>query len=82
MAATFRRAGNARLVGRRYAQGFHLKTQRKSGMGETVAAWRDYLPRHIPLPHPSWRNTAWLRRNPWFDGELVPDLRERVRRLM
>ena len=51
-------------------------------MGETVAAWRDYLPRHIPLPHPSWRNTAWLRRSPWFDEELVPELRKRVRRLI
>ena len=69
------------LVGS-YAHGFHLKTRRKSGMGETVAAWRDYLPRHIPLPHPSWRNTAWLRRNPWFDEELLPELRERVRRLI
>jgi len=70
------------LLAGSYAHGFHLKARRKSGMGETVAAWRDYLPRHIPLPHPSWRNTAWLRRNPCFNEDLVPELRKRVRRLI
>jgi uracil-DNA glycosylase len=44
----------------------------------TVAAWRDYLPRHFPLPHPSWRNTGWLNRNPWFAAEALPELRRRV----
>jgi uracil-DNA glycosylase len=47
-------------------------------MTETVRAWRDFLPKVIPLPHPSWRNTAWLKRNPWFEAEVVPYLRERV----
>lgn len=65
-----------------YAQAFHLMGRRRASMGETVAAWREYLPRYIPLPHPSWRNTAWLRRNPWFDETLVPELRERVRGLV
>jgi len=58
-----------------YAQGWHLGSR---GVTETVAAWRDHLPSHIPLPHPSWRNTAWLKRNPWFEAELLPDLRARV----
>ena len=40
-----------------------------------VAGWRDHAPRVFPLPHPSWRNTAWLKRNPWFEAELVPELR-------
>lgn len=42
---------------------------------DAVAAWRDHAPRVFPLPHPSWRNTAWLKRNPWFETELVPELR-------
>ena len=45
---------------------------------ETVAAWRDHAPAVFPLPHPSWRNTGWLRRNPWFEAELLPALRARV----
>jgi uracil-DNA glycosylase len=49
---------------------------------ETVRAWRDYLPEQLPLPHPSWRNTAWLKRNPWFEAELVPDLQARVAALL
>ncbi|RJL16444.1 uracil-DNA glycosylase family protein [Paracoccus siganidrum] len=44
----------------------------------SVAAWREHAPRVFPLPHPSWRNTGWLRRNPWFETELLPDLRQGV----
>lgn len=44
-----------------------------------VAGWRDHAPGVFPLPHPSWRNTGWLRRNPWFDADLLPDLRAAVR---
>ena len=48
-----------------------------------VADWRGAVTRGvIPLPHPSWRNTGWLKRNPWFEADLLPDLRARVRRLM
>jgi uracil-DNA glycosylase len=47
-------------------------------MTETVRAWRDYAPDHLVLPHPSWRNTAGLRRNPWFEDEVIPYLRMRV----
>jgi len=66
------------LVGQ-YAQAIYLGARRRPTLTETVAAWRDYLPDHLPLPHPSWRNTAWLRRNPWFEAELLPELRARVR---
>ena len=45
---------------------------------EAVASWRDRWPAIVPLPHPSWRNNAWLRRNPWFDDELIPELRAAV----
>jgi uracil-DNA glycosylase len=44
----------------------------------TVARWRDHAPRVFALPHPSWRNTAWLKRNPWFADDVLPALRARV----
>jgi uracil-DNA glycosylase len=66
------------LIGR-YAQQHHLGAARKESLAATVAAWAEYAPRHFPLPHPSPRNTAWLQRHPWFERELLPHLRERVR---
>jgi uracil-DNA glycosylase len=65
------------LVGR-YAQEFHLAAGRRASLTNTVAAWRDHPEALVPLPHPSWRNTAWLKRNPWFERELLPVLRRRV----
>ena len=62
------------LVGM-YAQRRYLGRRRKPTLTETVKAWRDYLPAYLPLPHPSWRNTAWLRKNPWFETDIVPFLR-------
>ena len=69
------------LVGQ-YAQAWHLGGARKESLTATVAAWREYGPHFIPLPHPSWRNNAWIRKNPWFEAELLPVLRSEVRRLM
>jgi uracil-DNA glycosylase len=69
------------LVGS-YAQTWHLGDAAKSNMTETVKAWRDYRPRFIPLPHPSWRNNGWLKKNPWFEHELIPYLRRSVRRVL
>jgi uracil-DNA glycosylase len=60
------------------AQRWHLGV--RGGVSETVAAWRDHAPRVFPLPHPSWRNTGWLKRNPWFGEDVVPALRRAVRR--
>lgn len=60
-----------------YAQKWHLGT--RAGVTETVQRWREAPAGMIPLPHPSWRNTAWLKRNPWFGEELLPVLRTRVR---
>ena len=65
------------LVGS-YAQRWKRPELKGRAMTETVARWRDYLPHAIPLPHPSWRNTGWLKRNPWFADEVVPYLRLRV----
>lgn len=61
-----------------YAQRYHLRDAVKANMTATVEAWREYAPKVIPLPHPSWRNNAWLKKNPWFEDELLPYLRERV----
>lgn len=69
------------LVGS-YAQPWALGGRMKADMTETVRAWRDYAPDILPLPHPSWRNTAWLKRNPWFEAEVVPYLRDRVRGIL
>lgn len=51
-------------------------------MTETVRAWRDHWPGMLPLPHPSPRNNIWLRRNPWFDEEVIPALKARIRQLL
>lgn len=61
-----------------YAQTWALGDRVKRTMTDTVAAWREYLPDLLPMPHPSWRNTAWLKRNPWFEDEVTPYLRHRV----
>ena len=65
-----------------HAQRYHLGERVKKSVYETVRAWCDYGPRYIPLPHPSWRNNAWLKKNPWFEDELLPVLRRRVRRAL
>lgn len=59
-----------------YAHKWHLKD--KLSVSDRVARWREYLPDVLPLPHPSWRNTGWLKKNPWFEAEVVPWLRTRV----
>jgi uracil-DNA glycosylase len=64
-----------------HAQGWALGRRGGRSLTDTVAAWRDHLPAVLPLPHPSWRNTAWLKRNPWFEAELLPVLRAEVARL-
>lgn len=68
------------LVGS-YAQNHYLG---KSGetLTQRVQRWRDFGPRYIPTPHPSPRNTLWLRRNAWFEQEVVPEMRARVRVLV
>jgi len=69
------------LVGQ-YAQAYFLGSRRRPSLGATVRAWRDYLPAHLPLPHPSPRNVGWFKANPWFEAEVLPVLRERVHALL
>jgi uracil-DNA glycosylase len=70
-----------------YAQDFHLGAAKGKTLQETMLRWRAYLKtrqrrRVLPLPHPSWRNNAWLTNNPWFEAELLPVLRREVRKLL
>lgn len=70
-----------------YAQRWHLGDRLKPTLTETLRDWRSYAesperPRFLPLPHPSWRNNGWLKRNPWFEAEVIPWLRQEVHRLI
>lgn len=70
-----------------YAHRYHFARsgrplRRDAKVDEIVRQWRDFRdgkPRLFPLPHPSWRNTGWLKRNPWFEADVLPDLRAVVR---
>jgi uracil-DNA glycosylase len=71
------------LVIGQYARDWHLPAWKGRGLTETVAAWREIgddgnAPRILPLPHPSWRNNGWLKRNPWFEEEMLPQVRRAV----
>lgn len=66
-----------------YAQAWHMGEARAASLTETVGNWRaifasSALPRVLPLPHPSWRNTGWLKKNPWFEMDLLPFLRMEI----
>ena len=65
------------LIGH-HAQRHFLGARRKRTLAATVAAWREYAPRYLPLPHPSPRNQPWLVRHPWFAHEVLPTLRARI----
>jgi uracil-DNA glycosylase len=66
------------LIGQ-YAHAYYLGSRRKATLGETVRAWREYVEEgFMPLVHPSPRNTLWLRKNPWFEQEIVPYLQARM----
>lgn len=66
-----------------YAQAWHMGRARSASLTDTVRDWRTVFeqsagPRVLPLPHPSWRNTGWLKSNPWFGDELLPFLRSEI----
>jgi len=65
------------LVGH-YAQAWFLGERRGATLTDTVRRWREYAPAYFPMPHPSPRNQLWLRSNPWFEEEIVPELRARI----
>jgi uracil-DNA glycosylase len=65
-----------------HAQKALLGARARASLSETVAAWRDYAPAHLPLPHPSPRNTAWFQRHRWFEQDVLPGLHARVRAVL
>jgi uracil-DNA glycosylase len=65
-----------------YAIRYYLPDSRRETLGDTVARWREFLPDYFVLPHPSWRTTAWERKNPWFGEEALPVLKSRVAALV
>lgn len=69
------------LVGQ-YAQRFYLRSQMQKTLTETVREGERYQPDFLPLPHPSWRNNAWLKKNPWFEERILPLLRRRIQDLL
>ena len=69
------------LVLGQYAQRYHFDTKNRS-LTELVRSWKDYWPDMVPLPHPSPRNNRWLKQNPWFETELLPELKTRVKQIL
>lgn len=67
------------LIGQ-YAQRYYLRENIKSNLTETVRSYKTYGPETFPLPHPSPRNRIWLKRNIWFEKELLPVFRKQIRR--
>ncbi len=65
-----------------HAQAYYLKGRAKANLTETVRDFRFYLPKAFPLPHPSWRSTIFMRKNPWFEGEALPALRDAIAEAM
>ena len=66
-----------------HAQAWHMGKDGMKSMSKRVGAWREYLdaqsePKLLPLPHPSWRNNSWLKKNPWFSNALLPELKEMI----
>ncbi|CAM3441669.1 uracil-DNA glycosylase family protein [Zobellia roscoffensis] len=65
-----------------YAQSNYLKDKKEKNLTETVRTYHNYLPTHFPLPHPSPRNRFWLKKNPWFETEVVLELRDLVSKIL
>ena len=61
-----------------YAQKYYLGKSVEKNLTETVRAYKNYLPKYFPLPHPSPRNRFWLAKNTWFEEEVIPELKKRV----
>ncbi|MEP1032302.1 uracil-DNA glycosylase family protein [Ekhidna sp.] len=68
------------LVGQ-YAQNYYLRDSAKNKLTDTVRSFKEYLPKHLPLPHPSPRNRIWMKKNEWFESELLPELKSHIEKL-
>ena len=65
-----------------HAQAHYLRLGKRATLTETVRGFSAYLPRYFPLPHPSWRSTGWMSRNPWFQTDVLPVLRQTVNKAL
>jgi len=70
------------LVIGQYAVDWHLETTQKATLTQTVQNWKQYWPAVLPLPHPSPRNNIWLKKNPWFEIDILPILSRKVESLL
>lgn len=70
------------LIIGQYAIKWHLNSTAKKTLTETVEAWRDYWPENVVLPHPSPRNNIWLKKNQWFESEILPELKVYIEKLL
>ncbi len=77
----FRKKPLILLIGQ-YAQRYYLKKSFKGSLTETVRNYAEYLPAYFPLPHPSPRNQNWVKINPWFMDDVIPGLREKVKKII
>ena len=68
------------LLVRNYAQKWHISTN--SSVQKVVREWRAHLPHQMPLPHLSWRNTTWIKKNSWFEAEVIPALRRNLKEVL
>ena len=69
------------LIGK-YAQEYYLKDSRKLSLTRTVEAYKEYLPKYFPIVHPSPRNQIWIKKNPWYQEKVLPDLKEEVSKVL
>lgn len=70
------------LVIGQFAHNWHINDGQKMPLTKRVSMWRDYMPKMLPLPHPSPRNNIWLKKNPWFEKDVLPALKTRVAELL
>ena len=66
----------------KYAQTYHLPHTKQLPLTELVKSWREYWPNYLPLPHPSPRNNIWLKKNPWFEQQVLPELSSKIRAIL
>ena len=66
----------------KYAQTYHLPNTKQLPLTELVKSWREYWPNYLPLPHPSPRNNIWLKKNPWFEQQVLPELSSKIRAIL
>lgn len=76
------RSAELTIVIGQYALDWHLGDAQKGSLTETVRNWKQYWPAMMPLPHPSPRNNIWLKKNPWFETEIVPTLRRKIKSIL